>query len=341
MTTEGREPRVDATARARLLDRVFETLRELYIFPAVAAEMETYVRGRAAEGAYDDLATGDRLCEALTRDLQAVSRDKHLRLRYHPEPQPPREGDMWLDPEVIAEYLAGAAQDNYGVQRVERLAGNVGCLQLTSIDEAEYTAPTLSAAMAVLANTSALVLDLRRNNGGAPSGVAFLCSYFFPPEPVHLNDIHCRVGEFTQQYWTLPHVPGERYLLKPVYVLTSDKTFSGAEELTYNLQHLGRATVVGETTAGGANPVEARQLDPHWELRTPTCRAINPVTGTNWEGVGVAPDIATPKEEALRVAHADALEKVLEGLGDHPAGPRAGLATEARAELAKLTGEAG
>jgi C-terminal processing protease CtpA/Prc len=239
---------------------------------------------------------------------------------------------------VIAAYLADAARDNYGVQKVERLAGNVGYLLLTSIDEAEYTGPTIAAAMAVLANTSALLIDLRRNNGGAPSGVAFLCSYFFPPEPVHVNDIYSREGDASQQFWTLPHLPGERYLDKPVYVLTSSRTFSGAEELAYDLQQLRRAKVVGETTAGAANPVDVYQLDPHFELRVPTGRAINPTTGTNWEGTGVTPDIAVDAEQALDVAHAAALHAILAGLGDEPSGAEAALADEAKAALAEVGG---
>jgi C-terminal processing protease CtpA/Prc len=219
---------------------------------------------------------------------------------------------------------------------VKRLPGNVGHIEVTAVDEAEYTAEVVAAAMGLVANTSALILDLRRNTGGAPSGVAFWCRYFFPPEPVHLNDVYCRAGDQTQQYWTLPHLPGRRYLERPVYVLTSGRTFSGAEELAYNLKTLERATLVGERTRGGANPVEAYQLSPFFEVRVPTCRAINPITGTNWEGVGVEPRVGVPAAEALGTAHALALGAVLAGLGDAPVGPYAVLAEEARTALAEL-----
>lgn len=333
---EDQGPTLDAAARTRLIDRTLEILQERYVFPDVALAMEEAIRARQASGAYDTITTGAALRKALTEHLQDVSRDKHLQLRYYPTAQPPREGDVWQDPEVIAAYLAEAALDNYGVQKVERLAGNVGYLLLTSIDEAEYTAPTIAAAMAVLAHTSALIVDLRRNNGGAPSGVAFLCSYFFPPEPVHVNDIYSREEDATQQFWTLPYLPGERYLDKPVYVLTSGRTFSGAEEFAYDLQQLGRATIVGETTAGAANPVDVYQLDPHFELRVPTGRAINPTTGTNWEGTGVTPDIAVDAEQALGEAHRAALQAVLADLGDEPSGAAATLAKEARAALAEV-----
>lgn len=329
-------PTLNAATRTELIARTLETLKERYVFPDVALAMEASVSGRQARGEYDSITTGEELCEVLTRHLQEGSRDKHLKLRYHREVQPPREGDIWDDPEVIAEYLAEAAFDNYGVHKVERLSGNVGYLQLTSIFRAESAARTVAAAMAVLARTSALIIDVRRNRGGAPTGVAFLCSYFFSPEPVHLNDMYRREGGVTEQSWTLPHLPGERYLDKPVYLLTSDKTFSGAEELAYDLQQLRRACVVGETTAGGAHPVEVYQLDPHFDLRVPTGRPINPVTATNWEGTGVAPDIAVSAERALSVAHATALQAIIAGVGEVLAGPEATQLEEARAALAVL-----
>jgi len=334
--TQDRGPTLDGAARTRLIDSALEILKDRYVFPEVALAMEAAVRDRHTRGEYDTITAGGAFRVALTEHLQEVSRDKHLQLRYSPTAQPSREGDIWQDPEVIAAYLADAAIDNFGVQKVERLAGNVGFLLLTSIDEAEYTATSIAAAMAVLANTSALIVDIRRNNGGAPSGVAFLCSYFFAPEPVHINDIYSREGDATQQFWTLPHLPGERYVDKPVYVLTSSRTFSGAEEFAYDLQQLKRAQIVGETTAGGANPVDVYQLDPHFEIRVPTGRAINPITGTNWEGTGVTPDIAAEAEGALDVAYRAALEAILDGLGNAPSGAGVGLAEEARAALAGL-----
>jgi C-terminal processing protease CtpA/Prc len=300
--------------------------------------MAAAVRRRAAEGAYDAL-TDEAFRDALNADLQAVSHDRHLGVRYHVEAKPPRDGDLWHDPAVVAEYFAQAEVDNYGVRRVERLAGGIGLLVITSIDEAEYAAPVIAGAMAVLASTRAMIIDVRANGGGAPSGVAFLCSYLFPPEPVHLNDIYTRPGDHTQQYWTLPHVPGERYVDKPVYVLTSGRTFSGAEEIAYNLQQLGRATVVGEQTGGGANPVDLYQLDAHFELRVPSGRAINPITATNWEGIGVTPDVRVDAADALQVAHLTALRTILNGLGESPTGAEAGLATEIRAALVELVDE--
>lgn len=338
MTIRGTGPVLDDAARARLIEQLLREIRERYVFPDIAVQVEASIRGRLAAGEYDGITAGEALAEALTSHLREASRDKHFRLRYYPQPQPLREDNIYEDPAWIEEYKVEAALDNYGIHEVKRLAGNVGYIRLTSLDEAEYTAEAVVAAMALVSNTSALIIDVRRNTGGAPSGVAFWCSYFFPPEPVHLNDVYCRETGATQQYWTLPHVPGRRYLDRPVYVLTSSRTPSGAEEFAYDLKHQGRATIVGETTVGAANPVDVYQLSPHFELQVPTCRAINPVTGANWEGVGVEPDIAVGAEDALIAAHVAALEELLSTLGDEQEGPRAALAEEARTTLAGMEG---
>ena len=333
MTETNQPPHVDAADPRRLVEHLLALLEETYVLPDAAREIAGSIRTRLLRGEYDEVPVDGSFAELLTEHLREVNGDRHLSLRYHREPQPIREGDIWADPDWIREYQAEAALDNYGVHEVRRLEGNVGYVRLTSLDEAEYTAEAIVATMNLVANTSALIFDIRRNNGGASTGVALWCSYLFPPEPVHLNDIYCRKGNTTQQYWTVPFVPGRRYLEKPVYVLTSGRTFSGAEEFAYNLKHLGRATIVGETTLGGANPVGAYRLDAHFELRVAVCRAINPVTGTNWEGVGVEPDIAVPAAEALARAHREALGRVLEGLGANPQGPLGSLAGEARAAL--------
>jgi C-terminal processing protease CtpA/Prc len=165
--------------------------------------------------------------------------------------------------------------------------------------------------MNLLAHTDALIIDLRRCRGGDPAMVALLCSYLFDDD-VHLNDLYHRADDSTAQFWTSPYVPGSRFGgTKPLYVLTSSTTFSGAEELTYNLQQRRRATVIGETTRGGAHPVRAYRVDAHLRATVPIARAINPVSGTNWEGTGVTPDVEVPAEGAFEVAYRGALEHVL------------------------------
>ncbi|MFS8477982.1 MAG: S41 family peptidase [Micromonosporaceae bacterium] len=168
----------------------------------------------------------------------------------------------------------------------------------------------VTAAMRLLAHADALIIDLRRTFGGDPDMVALVCGYLFD-EPTHLISMHHRDGGRVRQSWSPPYVPGPRFGgRKPVYVLTSAQTFSGGEELAYDLQHLGRATVVGERTRGGAHPRVGVRLHPHLELTIPVARPVHPVSGGNWEGRGVEPDIPVPAAEALDVAHRAAQEAV-------------------------------
>lgn len=308
-------------------------LRERYVFAERGAAMADSLLSRVDEFAGLDT---EPLCEALTDAVREVCPDRHLRVIWHEPARPRYEGDGWDDAQRLVSHWAGARLDNHGVYRVERLAGNVGYLDLRSIEEAEQTAPTVAAAMALLQHTGALLLDLRHNNGGAPSGVAFLCSFFFGPTPVHVNDVYDRASDSVHQYWTAPHLPGPRYLDRDVFVLTSAKTFSGAEEIAYNLQQQRRATIVGEVTHGGAHPTGEFWLDPHATIRIPVARSVNPVSGTNWEGVGVSPDVAVSAGEAFDEAYAAALRSVLARLGDSEA--EAYLRDEASEALGLLTG---
>ncbi|MEX2114665.1 MAG: S41 family peptidase, partial [Pirellulales bacterium] len=196
-------------------------------------------------------------------------------------------------------------------EKVERLEGNIGYIQLRGFHPAELGGKAAAEAMQAVADTDALIIDLCTNGGGAPSMVALVCSYLFGPEPVHLNDLYFRPDDRTHQWWTLPYLPGDRYVGKPVYVLTSERTFSAAEEFAYNLKNLKRATIVGETTGGGANPGGRKRLDDHFTMFLPSGRAINPITKTNWEGTGVTPDVAVPAELALKAAQLAALKAII------------------------------
>jgi C-terminal processing protease CtpA/Prc len=199
---------------------------------------------------------------------------------------------------------------NGGFERVERLPGNIGYVEVRGFGFLERGSVAAAAAMDFVAETDALIIDLRRNGGGEPEMVLALCSYFFG-ESVHVNDIYDRPKNETRQFWTTTSVPGRPYLGKDVYVLTSKRTGSGAEEFAYDLQQQKRATIVGERSWGGAHPGEMIRLSDHLAAFIPSGRAINPISKTNWEGTGVSPDIAAPADDALRVAQMKALEKQL------------------------------
>jgi C-terminal processing protease CtpA/Prc len=205
---------------------------------------------------------------------------------------------------------------NHTFTKVERLRGNIGYIEFLNFLDPDLAADTVAAAMNFVNGTDALIIDMRSNGGGSPAMVALVCSYLFGPEPVHLNDLYWREGNRTDEFWTKKEVSGKRYLNKDVYVLTSKRTFSGAEEFTYNLKNLKRATIVGETTGGGAHPGTGFRLSDHFGMFVPTGRAISPITKTNWEGTGVTPDVDVPADQALLVARLMALKKSLTTLSN-------------------------
>jgi hypothetical protein len=301
---------VDAAMRAKMVERLSAKLNEAYVFPEVAKKMEASLRKKLKAGAYDKLTQPDELAGALTRDIQEVSKDKHLTVLYAPAPPPGMGSDGPEDPAVHERRRRELASRNFGIEKVERLTGNVGYLDLRNFIDAELAGETAIAAMNFLGNSDAVIIDLRKNGGGAPSMIQLISSYFFE-ESTHLNNFYIRKGNATHQFWTSAHVAGKRMTGVPVYVLTSPFTFSAAEEFTYNLKNLKRATIVGETTGGGAHPVERHYLaDVQLLAVVPFGRAVNPITGTNWEGTGVTPDIQVPAAKALEAAHLDALKKL-------------------------------
>jgi C-terminal processing protease CtpA/Prc len=191
---------------------------------------------------------------------------------------------------------------NCGFVKVEQLDGNVGYVKFNGFFDVGACGATASAAMSFVAGSRALIVDLRDNGGGSPAMVAYISSYLFSAR-THLNDLWTRHSGETEEFWTRDDIPGRRFGgEKPVYVLTSARTFSGAEEFSYNLKSLGRATIIGETTGGGAHPVSGHRIDEHFMIGVPFARAVNPITRTNWEGVGVAPDVKVPAADALAAA---------------------------------------
>lgn len=309
---------IDAATRKQVVEAVLKQLDESYVFPEVAKKMEDAIRGRMQKKEYDSITSAKDLAQTLTTHLQEVSRDKHLRVRYSHEPIPARAARAEPGAAERERFRQMGKRLNYGFEKVERMPGNIGYLELRGFLDPEEGAETVASAMNFLNNTDSLIIDLRRNGGGTPAMVALISSYLFGSEPVHLNDIYRREDNRTQEFWTLKNVAGKRYEGKDVYVLTSSYTFSGAEEFSYNLKNLKRATIIGETTGGGANPGGMFRLTEHFGAFIPTGRAINPITKTNWEGTGVKPDIDVPADQALKTAHLLAVQKVLEKTTDEP-----------------------
>ena len=324
---------IDSTTHTELVRSLSEKLKACYIFPDIAEEICTRLQKHHADGEYADITDGEFLAFALTMHLQEVNHDEHLWVRWHPEPLPDDDRPLRYNPEWVAERQQEARLGNYGLHKVERLPGNVGYLDIHYFHRPAWGGDTAVAAMNFLANVNALIIDLRKCTGGYPGMVALISSYLFGEESVHLGSIYWREEDVTQQYWTLPYVPGKRFADKPVYILTSKTTFSAGEGFAYDMRSRQRATLIGEKTDGGAHPGASYRLHSHFEVFIPVGRAINPVSEANWEGSGVTPDVLVPQEQAFKVAYNMALQSVIGGLGEAPSGALKALAEEAQAAL--------
>lgn len=312
---------ITAAHQAAIVDSLARTLNEYYVFPDVAEKMGKLAKSNLKKGEYKSITTLGEFTQRLTDDFRSVSHDLHLGV-HGGEPRPAEMADSAEEARRHAQFLKNAARGNFGFQRVEVLPGNIGYIMLLGFQGAEFAGATAVSAMNFLAQVDALIFDLRFNGGGDPSMIQLLSSYLFDT-PRHLNSFYIRKSDSMQQFWTSAHVEGPRLTHVPVYVLTSGGTFSAAEEFTYNLKNMKRATIVGDTTGGGAHPV-----DQHWfkiddqiyvDAFIPFGRAVNPITGTNWEGTGVAPDIAVSSEQALDRAQLDIFEKRLKTEKDEDA----------------------
>jgi hypothetical protein len=310
---------IDADQRNKAIEAILAELEDRYVFPDVARKMRQAVEARREGKEYDAVQTGQELAEKLTAHLQEVAKDKHLRVMCSTEKLTgPPKGEK-AGPKGVERMREAGRKMNGGYRRVERLPGNVGLLEVEGFMHPDVAAEPAAAAMNFLANTDALIIDVRSNGGGGPQSVALLCSYLFDEKPVHLNSLHWRKGDRTEEFWTLKEVAGKRYLGKDVYLLTSRRTFSAGEEFVYDLQSLKRATVVGEATGGGAHPGGMVPVAEHFLVFIPTGRAINPITRTNWEGTGVKPDVPVAADKALETAHQLAVKKLLEKAPDDEA----------------------
>jgi hypothetical protein len=297
---------LDAALRTRVIEGIKSNLAEFYIDVALAKQMQDALDLHQKAGEYDSITDGDAFADRLTKDLRAVSHDRHLGVNFSPFKMPERKGPS---PEDVARMHEQMKRENCAFRKVEILPGNIGYIKFDGFPPVDVCAPTVTAAMGFVAHTDALILDLRDNGGGDPAMVSFVATYLFD-KPIHLNDLYNRKQDSTQQFWTLSYVPGERLAKQTVYVLMSKRTFSGAEEFCYDLKNQKRATLIGETTGGGAHPVGPHPVADYFMVGVPFAKAVNPVSKTNWEGTGVEPDVKAPAPDALTTAQKLATEKV-------------------------------
>jgi len=286
------EVNLDKAERTRVIDGAAKLLDEYYLYPDMARKVSVKLKALQGRGEYRGITDGEIFAVRLGDDLVELTGDKHVGVDFFPKGAPgprPRRDTRWL------------ADRNCGFESAEHFPPNIGYLKLTAFDDPQYCTPTAVAAMNFLADSDALIIDLRDNHGGAPQMVALLASYLFDKR-THLDDIDYPTRHYAEHLWTRLNLPGKKFTGKPVFVLTSGSTFSAAEEFAYDLKSLKRATVVGETTGGGAHGTAPHRIDDHFFIRIPFARIINPITKTDWEGIGVEPNVEVSAAEALAAA---------------------------------------
>lgn len=341
-------PSAAAGPRATV-DEVAAAIEGNFYDPLRAASLAAQLRAEAGQGRYDGYRDPRDLATALSQRLR--SEDNHFRVEWRdpaqsppaarngagPRPGPP----PGAAPSPDADFAEAARRRNYGVRALETLPGNLGYLDLRELPDLDFADPAdparraLDAALAVLAGSDAVILDLRGNGGGAPSSVGYLTSAFTARGAPIYNNFRWRrdgriesASEAPEQWYPQPR------LEVPLYVLISARTGSAAEALAYTLQAARRATVIGEASAGAANPGAEFALSRGYGVFVATGSPTNSVTGGNWEGRGVQPDIATAAAQALTAARTQALERILARRGDGP------VALEARWALETLRAQA-
>ena len=285
-----------------VIDALCENLEREYIFPEITEKYVRRLRDNLRSGKYDGIGQPQEFAESVTNDLMSVHKDLHLSVRFNPNWVRDEKNRKELDAEAIRLQERRNRTTNYGFNEIRILPGNIGYLKL---DEFSYDTAAQNAAvgaMSFLANADALIIDLRKNGGGSPEMVQLLCSYFLANPRQHLNSFSYRDKDKLTQYWTYTYLPGKRLDKVDLYLLTSGQTFSAAEEFAYNLKNLKRAAVIGETTGGGAHDNKFVILTDNFMMSLPFARAVNPVTKSNWEEVGVEPDVKVPQDKALEKA---------------------------------------
>lgn len=316
----GELPALNARTQAAVLDSITTAIDTLYVIKDTADRIIAHLRAQQAAGAYKDLTDPVDFAQRVYEDARSIYDDHHFDIRAM-YPLDPKAEEQVEDPRETERARRSLKERNYGFERAEILTGNIGYLELTQFADTEPAGETAAAAMNFLANTYALIIDLRQNGGGHASMIRMLAGYLFKDQQ-HLINWYVRDTETTEQSHSLDYVPGKRLVDIPVYVLTSGFTASAAEEFTFDLKHLKRATIVGDTTSGGGHTVANAfySFDGfRIGMRIPYGRAFDPKTGLGWEGKGVIPDIVVPSEQALTIAHMKALKQLAEGEQDQDA----------------------
>lgn len=292
---------LDREAQREIVSHLDVALKQNYIFPdripAISAEL-----GRRIQS---EPIGSEQFAESLTLGLIKASADLHFSVAFDPdgvaaERRAKADGDVTTQAQRDSERAA-----NFGFRDARRLDGGLAYVRFDFFADPQYAQETAAGAMRFAEGAKGLIIDLRYNNGGVLEMAQFLMSYLYPAgkDQKFFDYYYTENGvRVERSQWSLAAVPGQRSADIPVVVLTGSTSFSSAEWMAFSLQRLGRATLIGERTAGGAHPVTRLPIDDRFMLQTPIGQIRDPVKGQDFEGVGVTPDIAVPASEALLAA---------------------------------------
>lgn len=303
---------LDGKMQGEIIDSVTSVFNRLYIFEDAANRMDEHLHMKYKNGEYVDLKNPRSYFWTLVRDMRTIQNDQHINLYYLPDEYFENKQDGEPTAEEIQETIEEEKRYNFTFQKLEILPGNVGYIKFDRFKDATFAGSTAVTALNFLSNTDAIIIDLRDNGGGEPNMVQLIASYFFD-ERTHFNSLVGRNENTEEQFWTYAHVSGQRLTGKDVYILVSYDTFSAGEALAYHLKQSGKATVVGDSTGTGAHPCKFIDMpNLNVVIKVPYKRAVSPFTNSNWEGVGIEPDIEVPSYKAFDVAYLQAVKKLRE-----------------------------
>lgn len=283
------------------IEKLNQLMLDYYVFPEIARKTVKHLNRQFQDGHFDQFNDVDAFANALTLSVQEINKDKHMRIRKN-RPYVAQEDtpERFIEERIYRRNRS--RKDNLGINKIEFLEGNVAYLDLRGFAGIQRGKAKVDSYMKLMAEADAIIIDLGKNRGGSPKMVQYLCSYFFD-QKLHLNSLYWREGDVTTEFWTLDEVGGKKMPKVPLFVITSSGTFSAAEEFSYNMQTQKRATLIGQTSGGGANPGGTMPINEDLNVFIPSGKAINPITKTNWEGVGVVPEVKVETAHAKEKAH--------------------------------------
>ncbi len=299
----------------QILDTLTYRLEEFYIKSKSIENIKNQLNDNLKKGIYKNILNPNEFANKLTTDLIEISKDLHFNVSYDKD---------WVENQLInkdelvvkknkSEELIRSKKNNFGFRNTQILEGNVGYLKFDYFHDPAEAAETATSIMKFLENSDALIIDLRSNNGGVMELGQFLSSYFFKNKDLPLYKYYYYENKrkrIDREMWLLPSVPGNRLENVTLYILTSNATFSAAEWMSYSLQNLKRATIIGEQTAGGAHPVDRKILVNGFSINIPFGEIVDPITNLDFEGKGVTPDVKCAGSDALNTAHILALNNL-------------------------------